>query len=820
MQQQRLPLNAGNITALAGTRATVRLQTDTEYVATAWLEFAAAGADTLALDGDRATGTFAVRQADTYQVILEGPNGVRNADPIPYSIEIVPDVHPSVDIIVPESNSELDPSLVARVEMRLHDDFGFSSLRLYWRLAESRFSEVMTAFVPLELTVSNALDQKATLDWDLGQATGLDIVPGDAIEFFAEVADNDAVGGFKTSQSGMRILRMPSLAERYAELDETQEETESEMEALLSETQAIREKFDELRDELRQKPQGDWEDTRQLESIQDAQERLEERIEELSTRLESAAGQMEDHALVSEETLELFQELQRVTEEIQSPELMEALRAFQQAMEQLDPRQMQEAIEQFEFNEEMFRERIERALELFKRFQLQKELEEAARRSEDLAEVQQALAEETADAGAEENHDALSREQLQAREDMQELEESMADIARRMEETANTPHERMNTLNEETERLALPDQMMANAQQMQQGQLQQANAGQRRMQQQMQQLQGQLQQLQESMESQRMKINAAGLRRTLRDVLLLSHDQEALRVRLAAAAADSPANREMARRQHALSDGLSAVADSLQRLAQEIPQLTREVQRLAGASLQAMEESTTALADRRGTQAVVGQRTAMTHLNELALLLSDLLEQLMNASSSSAGSGMSMEQMTEQLQQMARQQAQLNEQIQQMLNQAQGQRLAADMQARMRQLGMQQQVMQRQLREMSRNRDVARQLTGDLGKIAEAMEESIRELERGSVSRRTQQRQQEILTRLLDASRSMQERGRERRREGRRGEEIQRESPQGTDPAQAALLRRALLDALERGYTPDYEELIKRYFLLLQGESR
>ena len=129
--------------------------------------------------------------------------------------------------------------------------------------------------------------------------------------------------------------------------------------------------------------------------------------------------------------------------------------------------------------------------------------------------------------------------------------------------------------------------------------------------------------------------------------------------------------------------------------------------------------------------------------------------------------------------------------------------------------------MRRQLKEMSRNRELNNKVMGDLNKIAQQMEETIQELQRGRVNRRTQLRQQQILTRLLDASRSMRERGKQKKREGRQTEDVIRQGPADLNPAeQADQLRRALLKALESGYAPDYQELIKRYFELLQQQGQ
>jgi hypothetical protein len=208
----------------------------------------------------------------------------------------------------------------------------------------------------------------------------------------------------------------------------------------------------------------------------------------------------------------------------------------------------------------------------------------------------------------------------------------------------------------------------------------------------------------------------------------------------------------------------------------------------------------------------------MTQLNELALLLADLMNQMMGGG---GGSGsMSMQQMLQQLQNMAGQQEMLNQQMQQMLNDIRGNRLSSDAQERLRQLGEQQQRIREQLRDLNRNRELRNRALGDLERIAEQMQETIDELTLRQVTPRTIERQRQILTRLLEASRSLQERGRDRRRESRTGEDILRQGPpELTAPERADQLRRDLIRALESGYAPDFEELIRRYFELLQQDA-
>lgn len=878
---QRLEPNVGDIAALPGTKVSLDVRFGGEQVTEAFLRFDDGSLDTLALEAGRASGSFTLRREGNYQVLLRNDRGIENNAPITYEIKLVSDAYPAVVLLEPEPLTELNEDMRAALRLRIADDFGFVRLRLYYRLAESRFGQPDETFSPLDLPLDDRrlLDQEITYEWLLRQTTALDPVPGDVIEYYVAVWDNDAVAGYKSAKTPPHRLRMPSLAEQYENLSKTQDEAENTLEDLMREADTVKKQFEELRDELRRKPEADWEDQRQVEQLQERQRQMEQRVEDLASQIEEATARMEENNLVSEETLQKFEELQKVAEEINSPELMEALRQLQEAMQNLNLQQMQQAIENFQFNEEQYQERLERTLELFKKLRVEQGLEEISKRMEELAREEERLAEETGklqerraedESPAEDerregkedetqegenregekqegenrqgksregeqnegkqqeggerqrasDQESLAQEQERSAEEMKAIEERLEELKKQMEELRNAPKQEMEDLSRQMERQALPEEMKKNAEQLRNGELQPAQQGQQQMQQQLRQMQSRLQQMQQSMQGRQMQINIAGLRQALSDILTLSERQELLRGDVRGLSADSPLLRDYAHQQVELSEGLSTVVDSLQSLAREIPQMTREVQRHAGEALREMGSATEAMADRVARRASGHQKGAMTQLNELALLLSDLLNQMMNASSGSGGS-MSMQQMIRQMQQMAGQQQQLNRQIQQLLNDMQGNRLTQDMQDRLRQLAGQQEQIRNQLRQLSRDRNLRNNVLGDLNRIAEQMEETIRELQRKRFNRKTVQRQQQILTRLLDATRSLQERGREKKRESRRGEDFTRPSPGELTPAEEAeKLRRDLLRALDSGYAPDYEELIKRYFELLQRKTR
>ena len=898
LPSQHLDPNVGDVKALPGTDVQVEAQTGSN-TASAYLRFQDGTQDTLSLEEATASGSFTLQQEGSYQILLENERGVTNRAPISYSLQLLSDASPSIGLVEPDAAATLDKSLQSALRMRISDDFGFAALRLYYRLAESRHGTPQDAFQRIDLPLENPrqLSQEVVYNWLLSKTTALDPVPGDVIEYYVRVWDNDAVAGYKSARTSTHKLRLPSLQEQYEKVNKEQEQTESGLDKALRETQTLEQQFRQLRDELRRKNDAGWEDKRQLEQLRKRQQEIEKQVDEATRRLEEMTRKMEQNKLVNEETLNLYKELQRVMDEVNSPELQKAMQKLQEAMQNMNRKQMQEALQNVEINEQQYQQRLKRALELFEKAQVQQQLQEIARRTEELAKQQEQLARQTkqqeqqnkreapskseearpeqkeeassADEKQEDgsspakeegrrqnptgkNPDAekkqgsqptdarrsdeaaqqekagssskektpeeLAQEQQEASKSMQELEKKIGELRKKMEGMRSAPKQQMQQMQQQLKKQQMPQRMQQNSRQLRQKQFQKAQQGQQQMQKQLQQMRQQMQQMQQNMKGRQMKMNMAGLRQTLSDILTLSQQQEGLRAAVRGASSNSLQLRNYAQRQQELSEGLNSVADSLQQLARNIPQMRREVQKEAGQAQKEMRTAVDQLTKRRAGRAGGHQKSSMMHLNELGLLLSDLLNQMQ---SSSGGSGnMSMQQMQKQLQQMAGQQQGLNKKLQQFLNKIQGNRLSIDQQKRLEQMARQQQAIQRELEKLSRNRGVKGKALGDLQKVAEQMEETIKEMRRRNVDPKTIERQRQIHSRLLDAQRSLRERGKSKKRKSSEGQDVQRESPDEVAPAEEAeQLRRALIRALENGYAPDYEELIKRYFKLLQQQS-
>ncbi|PSQ96281.1 MAG: hypothetical protein BRD55_07475 [Bacteroidetes bacterium SW_9_63_38] len=411
----------------------------------------------------------------------------------------------------------------------------------------------------------------------------------------------------------------------------------------------------------------------------------------------------------------------------------------------------------------------------------------------------------------------LASEQKRAAKKMQKLQKALQKARKEMKDVQSAPRKQLDSLTRQLQQKNLPRKMKQNSRQLRQNQLQDAQQGQQQMQKTLQQMQKQLSQMKGQMQSQQRQINVAGLRSALENTLYLSTEQEALRTTVEEHDDSGSAIRSFAQEQNQLSTGLKRVADSLNTIAENIPQMSQKIQTVTGDALRAMETATTALDERKSGKATGHQKTSMTHLNELALLLSNLLEQMQNQQG--GGSGSSMQKMMQKLKQMSGQQQKLNSKIQKHLSQTQGQRLSPDQEQRRQELAQQQRRLKQQIRNMDVGSEARQKLLGNLQKIAEQMEKSAQELEKSGrrPSRDLLDRQQQILTRLLNAQSSLRTQGRKNEREGQSTDAPQTQPPgalpSADDPDR---LRRDLIRALEMGYSSDYEALIKRYFELLR----
>ena len=178
----------------------------------------------------------------------------------------------------------------------------------------------------------------------------------------------------------------------------------------------------------------------------------------------------------------------------------------------------------------------------------------------------------------------------------------------------------------------------------------------------------------------------------------------------------------------------------------------------------------------------------------------------------SSGSASGMEQFMEQMAQMSQQQQGINQGTMQM-----GQMGMMAQQAMMQQLSQQQQALQQALEELLGNNPGKK--GGGLDKAREEMEEVIKDFKKRKVDQRTIDRQEKILSRMLDSQKSMTQRDLSKKRKSKEAEEFLYIGPDGLPidyGERKLILMEAMEQALKEGYSQDYNNMIREYFQSLQ----
>lgn len=772
------------------------------------------------------TTTLKITETDTLSFLIEDDAQLKNQNPFQFVIEAQADRFPTVELIEPSSSFSLFAPKEINLIFKASDDFGITSARLNYELKKAYVEKPISGQIPLQNPRNGVLQN---FNWSVSE---LNLTPLDEVTFWIEAADNDEYSGFKTSRSQLITLTIPSLVDYFEDLDEREAGVSKDLDEITEEFKKMREDYENFKEELKQNPDSRYEQQRQLDEAIDQQKEVEKRIEELNMKFEEIKNELSENKLLSPETQKAYEELKKLMEEIDDPDLREALQKLQERMRNMSPEQMRRAMEEIEFNEENYRERLERTVELFKQVKLMSDMEKLAKsydekaRQEDDLESENTSSEERAqkrDKDLEELEklketlEKLSENETPKTEkvisELQEMSKKELDeIKKKIEKELKELQENSSQENSEEGESDSGEQQDSKPQESSPSSPPQNNS------QQFKKLAEDTRSAMKGMSQEQMQINIAGLQYTLYSLITLSDEQEGLVTSTQQTESRSQAYIDYARSQQNIERIFVQIADSLFQLSKDIPGFSNTINTKKNEVERQLTSSVEQMAERNQNRSSVSSRQAFGGINELAFMIANLLEQLQNGEGSGSGGAVSMEQMIEQMQNMGENQQQLNQQMQDFINELQGDRLSNDQMQRLEQMSRQQNEIRKQLQELQQSGGAGNEkLSSELQRLIENMEDTINDLRGGAVNRELINRQQNILSRMLEAQEALQEQDEEEKREGTTGRDLANPSPpELTLEELERQIRARLNDPNFTKYSRDYQQLIERYFELLK----
>lgn len=803
----------GNIVALPGTSVKIDIKSN-KGIREASLIFKDSTEIKMAPDKKSASGNFKIYKSGTYRIRITDIEDNQNINPITYSFSTTVDEYPEIEMIAPNENIKLGDNTNISVLASISDDYGFSKLTLNYRLSESQFGIPWEEYLSNEITIGKtATEQNAYYVWDIEE---LILAVDDVVSYYLEVFDNDIINGPKSAKTKLFTIRVPSLDELYANAEKVHEQSEMDLAKTLREAEELGKELEKISNEMKQdNKELTWEEKEKIEEAVQKFKELGEKVQKAQEQLDEMRKELQENNLLSEETLQKYMELQELMDDLNSDELKKAFEKMQEMLKNMNRNQNQQAFEEMQFNEEMFMKSLERTLNLLKRIQIEQKVDEIVKRTEDLVKQLEELSEKTenSDLSSKEEQENLASKQDNITKDMNKLNEEMEKLREKMSEFDDMPIKDMQEMLDQMNEQQNQELSEQTKQQLEQQQKMQAMQNQQQMSQNMQSMQQQMMDMQQQMQQESQIQTMYEMMKAINSLISLSKEQEALKESTRKLSATSPQMRENAQKQNDLQRGLEKVLQQLSDLSQKTFAITPEMGRALGKARGEMNQSISAMQNRNSSMAVQMQSDAMKNLNEAASLLKGNMEQMMKG-----GQGGGMMSMMQQMQQLSQQQMNLN-QLTQQLNQG---KLSQEQRSQLQRLGQQQELIRKSLEQLnkeSREAGQSKKLTASLEKILEDMKEVVTKMKTEKIDDDVVQSQEKILSKLLDAQRSINERDYEERRESLTGNTFDRESPpeiifsteEGRDK-----LRDELMKAIKEGYSKDYEELIKRYYEELQ----
>lgn len=807
--------------------------------------------------GDNFSYVKRLKNSASYQIHLKNEFS-SNRENVDFYINVIPDRYPQIQL-----EQLKDSTLFNYIVLggNITDDYGLSQFKLFYKTIKDNNQNQPYASIDVAFNRSQ-VSQSFYYQMPL---TELQLSPGDKVEYYLQLWDNDGVNGSKSTKTAVMTLALPSAKLYDAEIEKAAEKTEDMLEKLSEKSKKLKNELANLENRLKSKKDLDFQEKKQMEELIRKREELNNELKSLQEQFDQMQEKTNRFQQQSPQLQEKMQQLKKLMNELMNDETSKMYEELKKLLDKDMDEKTIEQLEKLKNKERNMDKEIDRTLKLFKQLQLKQKVEKTAQELEKLAEKQDKLGDETKkqeqlnkeaeksdnedqnkdgkkndskdnkddakdnkdqnkdgknddakdnkdqnkENGKDDKNESLKQEQDKLNKEFEDMKEKMKDI----EQLSKELKKDMDSQKQEQEDISKEQQNAKK--QLDQKQNNSASKSQKNAANKMKKM---AQQMAESMQSQEMKEmneDIDALRAILENLVKLSFDQEGLMKDFRNMTVTDPRFVKLSQDQLKLQDDAKIIEDSLYSLAKRVLQMQSFVTKEVTIMRNSMDESVKFIKERKLNVASAKQQFAMTSINNLALMLSDTFNQMQqmmaNAMPGSGKSGkksknpaqMPLGEMQEKLNQGMQQMGQGNQNGKQMSQEAA--RLAQE-QAKLRK-------MIQQLQEDLKGTEAGKKLGNELKELEKKMDENETDLVNKRVNPELMKRSREIQTRLLEAEKAIKQQEEDPTRQSRTAQQFNRQAPPSMEKfLQEKVKQVELIRTVPPNYTPFYKKQTDNYF--------
>ena len=690
-----------------------------------------------------------------------------------FSVTVIPDLYPTIQV---EQVKDTADFFISYFKGLINDDYGIKKLFFKFRvLNKNEKTESDKKFTTNNLNFSHA-DLKQTFYYAFN-FNNLKPSENQKIQYFFEVWDNDAVSGSKKARTQIFTFNIPTKKQIDSLENEASENINSKLDKSLSLADEIRKDLQNLREKNLNGNVSEWENKQMLQSILNKQNLLKKLTDELAQENKQKNKISDLFNKQNQELLKKQKEIQKLLDEIMSPELKKLMKQLEELQKKFNQKLMEKLMKENEFSYKEMAERLDRTKELLKREQAEQKINKTINELNKLSKEQKQLSKQT-------KEKSLSKEDILKKQ--KELSDKFKDAMKEYEDAEKINEElkhKMKLSDYEKEKQEIKNEFQKSEENISKGRKNKASDSQNKNSQNMQKMADSMNSMMQANSMQQKGEDIEALKRILENLINFSFKQEDLINNFKTIRNYDPKVMKLFDEQSNMKEDFQIINDSLKALAYRIPQINRTVTGELYNISKNLEEIKTRLENRKISRASINQNKVMTSANNLALLLSEILNQLKN-SQQSGGSGKGSKNpkngKQKAMQDLKGLQESLKQQMEQMLKQMKEGNGQFNKNAQNKQLAKmlaQQEIFKQMLKEMQSGFSLNSETQKILNEINKMNDENKKQIINRKITPQLLERQKKIETRLLEAEKAENKRKFDKKRESEQPDEKIYKSP-------------------------------------------
>ena len=669
-------------------------------------------------------------------------------DTVFYNIQLINDAHPTISITQKPSDSTL---FIAGV---IRDDYGFYNLEFISEITGEKTDTIIKENIEIDPSIKyQSFLQPINSIKDFAKA-------GDEINSYFIIRDNDQPNGYKSTQSELITVNIPTYNDIKSNYEENNESIKNELEAEASLLQELKKEFTEFEKSLIAKDSLDWRDRKKLEELLEKQFELDNTIQELKNDATNNFDKLNSMSKTSEDIKKKQKELEKLFNEIMPEEMKELYDELNELKEELNKPDLQKKLQELKFSNEDLEKELDRSLEVLKQVEFEQKLEDLINQLNELANKQIELSKDKEDAL--EAHTKQANEFKNIQEEIKKLKQLNEKLENKHNiiETSEKEAKINKTLNEASKELKNNNKKRANKAQKKAGE-------------ELQQLANLFTNMKQDNEQEQNYEDMNVLRQILENLVYFSMEEEALLLEFQQIDNDDPKYVQLMHKQQDLRDAANIIEDSLFALSKRVPQISSKINREINTIDKKTQSSIDYFRERLTQKAVQDQQFIMTSANNLAVLLSGILESMQQDMASDLPSNQQCEkpgQGSPKPGDLKKMQDELNKHLQKMKEELekgeQNNMQKGGMSKRLVEMLAKQEMIRESLKELRQEMDDKKGMQA-LEDAIKKMEETEKDIANKKITIESLQRQKEINTRLLEVENALRQQGEDNERESK-----------------------------------------------------